>query len=162
MDVTIDSELDHLGVWMKHVTRHMDRDLVKKTARTFALEFVKRAIMRTPVDTGRARGGWTALMRMEGVPVPPDTRNSKNFSEEKFRKGEGESSARITDKYVEVINNVPYIMRLEYGHSQSQAPAGMVRISLRELRSDRDLPKNLLKMFEELLEKSNRTARLAQ
>ncbi len=62
---------------------------------------------RTPVDTGRARGGW-------GLRVG---------SAHAARKGE--FTARIT-------NSVSYIVYLEYGWSK-QAPRGMVRISLIEL-----------------------------
>ena len=43
-------------------------------------------------------------------------------------------------KYVELINNVKYILFLEYG-SSDQAPFGMVRISMRKLRGR--LPKDL-------------------
>jgi hypothetical protein len=155
MDVTIDSELDEMSVWLKDMTRRMDRDMAKKATRAYALEFLKRAIKRTPVDTGRARGGWTALMKMERVPIPPNTSGSKNYSEEEFRKGESESSAFVTDDYVEIINSVPYIVRLEYGHSRSGAPAGMVRISLFEIRQ-RD--NTLFEEFEDILRESNRAA----
>jgi hypothetical protein len=36
------------------------------------------------------------------------------------------------NQFIEVTNGVPYIKRLEYGYS-TQAPAGMVRVSMREL-----------------------------
>lgn len=33
-----------------------------------------------------------------------------------------------------IYNNVEYIVPLEYGHSKKQAPAGMVRITLRQYK----------------------------
>ncbi len=46
--------------------------------------------------------------------------------------------------YVELINGVPYIIYLEYGWSQS-APAGMLRVSMREMRGE--LPKYMSREY---------------
>jgi hypothetical protein len=67
--------------------------------RKTALEVEKRVVIRTPVDTGRARAGWGLAMQGKFTAV--------------------------------LANNVPYIVKLEYGHSK-QAPAGMVRPTLAE------------------------------
>jgi len=152
MEITIDSELDNLEIWLKYVTRNADRKMVKKIVRATALEFIGRAIKRTPVDTGRARAGWTALMQIEGLPLPMGGGGSFNASD--AQKGLGESSAKVTDDYVEVVNGVPYIVQLEYG-SSAKEPAGMVRISLYEMtgRSVDDI-----EAFEDLLKDANRHA----
>lgn len=49
-------------------------------------------------------------------------------------------------KYVEIINGVDYIIFLEYGYS-GQAPHGMVRVSMRELRKGK-LPQDMSKRFQ--------------
>jgi len=57
-------------------------------------------------------------------------------------------------KFWDVVNGVPYIVALEFGHSQ-QAPDGMVRRSLAEIRGD----KEALRELNKLIKKSDRKAR---
>jgi len=68
-------------------------------------EAFNRIVKRTPVDTGRARAGW-------------------QIDQSKIK----------SQMMAEIINNVPYIVFLEFGRS-GQAPQGMVRITLNELVS---------------------------
>jgi len=67
---------------------------------------------------------------------------------------EGKSKGKIIDKtgkmnalqYIEIINGVGYALFLEYGYSR-QAPYGMVRISMAEMRKG-TLPKDLGKRLQ--------------
>jgi hypothetical protein len=95
---------------------------------------------RHPVDTGRARAGWHASMK--GLqPTMADRFNwskgvkTKNAAAIEKGKGEGKfvDGSKKRNPYVELINNVPYIINLEYGSSR-QAPAGMIRIAMRSWR----------------------------
>jgi len=81
-------------------------DEADKVLRAVGLVANTRIAQRTPVDTGRARGGW----QME------HTRPSSNVG-------------RVT-----ISNQVPYIIYLEYGSSQ-KAPQGMVRITMQEIHA---------------------------
>lgn len=95
-----------------------------------ALDLLNRIVFRTPVDTGRARGGWQVS---RGGPQrrlgEPDRDGSATVSR-------GESVVRALKPYnnLAIYNNVFYIQFLENGYSQ-QAPSGMVGISVAEVES---------------------------
>ena len=107
------------------------RDRADKIMRAVALEASRRIVMRTPVDTGRARGNWHASIGSPDLTVDMG----------KMDPGGGATIAvhqvvvantRYGDAFY-IVNGVPYIRRLEFGSSR-QAPAGMVGITARELR----------------------------
>lgn len=122
-------------------------DRLNQIVRGACLVMFSRIVERTPVDTGRARANWQ--IGLDGISAP----SSVNFTGEK---GNAEDDARRqrnaaratavamnsgedvldrinTDtKKVCIYNNLDYIIPLEYGHSQKQAPNGMARITLME------------------------------
>lgn len=85
--------------------------------RVFCSELAERVIMRTPIDTGAARAGWSPSINgsMMGDAA------TVTLSAAQMKAG---------DTFA-LTNNVAYIRRLEYGWSQ-QAPNGMVRVTLAE------------------------------
>ncbi|MEX2444502.1 MAG: hypothetical protein WD492_12915 [Alkalispirochaeta sp.] len=95
--------------------------------RKVALELFRRVVMRTPIDEGRARGNWQA-----GVGTPPagetDSKGGSAAIEQIAAEVESWDAESIA---IYLVNNVPYIVPLEDGHS-GQAPQGMVKISLAE------------------------------
>lgn len=106
--------------------------------RRVAYDTFSRVIMKTPVDTGRARANWIPQI---GTPAtgtnnntdkgaygsaPGPALNSKLKSEiQKF----------IPGSVLYLSNNLPYIRRLEYDGWSKQAPAGMVRVTFVEVRN---------------------------
>lgn len=113
--------------------------------RKFAFDLIKRIVVKTPVDTGRARAGWyPALEGLGGIaPRTMPKRYASHASEwEGYQKGSIEFNLgqSQTYKWIEMVNGVDYIIYLEYGWSK-QAPAGMCRISMMELR--RALPEEM-------------------
>lgn len=91
-------------------------------ARVATLELFSGVIRATPVDTGRARGGWQT-----GVGSAPEGDNKR------LDKSAAKSIAEVEQntpagagQVTYLANNVPYIMNLEQGTSK-QAPEGMVR-----------------------------------
>lgn len=91
--------------------------------RLMALKLFQGIVLKTPVDTGRARGNWQI-----GSMTPPRGVNDRTTDPTAQ-----ESSA--LDNYVGqpfyFVNNLPYIQKLENGSSM-QAPTGMVRTTLTE------------------------------
>lgn len=120
----------------------------------FAFDLIAKIIRKTPVDMGRARGGW--IPGLEGLRAGMSKTieinvqsGSKNFSQEAFIDGQKKGSFVNNlntpwpqAKWVEIINGVEYLIFLEYGHSQ-QAPFGMIRLSMREIRKGQ-LPKDMI------------------
>jgi len=90
---------------------------------------------RHPVLTGRARAAWHASVVGLGGNFNFDS-GIKGVNEVSRGKKEGAFKNNLKnfvgEKYVTLINAVPYILFLEYG-SSLQAPAGMVRISMRRM-----------------------------
>jgi hypothetical protein len=103
-------------------------DQLKLILRKTALDILKKIVERTPVDTGRARGGWTVALNTVpgGSPDGVDPSGSATISD-------GEAAilrAGLADSIV-IVNGVEYIRYLEEGHSK-QAPNGMVALTLAE------------------------------
>ena len=78
----------------------------------------------TPVDSGRARANWF----IDSTPTGLTTESTLD-------KGESYVRAKVEhwtiDKKIYLFNNLPYIGRLEFGHSdQARNPDGMVRLNL--------------------------------
>jgi len=93
-----------------------------------AFDVSRAVIIRTPVDTGRARANW----------LPSINKFSDSVSDDRDKSGSSAISAAqaeasrvdIGDKFT-LANNLPYIQKLENG-SSDQAPAGMLSISVAE------------------------------
>lgn len=105
------------------------------------IDLFSRVIMRTPVLTGRARANWVVglnsvasapFSRLDTDPGPVTSNGSGN-SKSKSRMLMKVKTANVanTKSYI-LTNNAVYAIRLEYGWSRKQAPAGMVRITIRE------------------------------
>lgn len=123
------------GKWERFLTRFpvvLSREEVPKALRRFALDALNRIIKRTPVDTGRARGGWLPFAEDQGLPV--DIGSTIGGEGVAIGRGEGSwKEGREGDViYIEIINRVPYIIFLEYGSSK-QAANGMVRITMMQM-----------------------------
>ncbi len=94
------------------------------------LDAAKRAILKTPVDTGRARGNWMMEVGKpaEGTAESTDSSGAGTVTAIASRIRAIRFGVRSF-----IVNNLPYIRKLEYGHSK-QAPAGMVRTTVAELK----------------------------
>lgn len=95
-----------------------------------SLDLMRGIILKTPVDTGRARGSWNVTY---SSPAPLDSVRSA---------GEAISSntqnialkAQSPYEVVVISNSLPYIRKLENGSSK-QAPAGMVSVSVESIKA---------------------------
>jgi phage gpG-like protein len=103
---------------------------VHDAVRTVALDLLARIKQRTPVDTGRLRNSFHAVM--------PGQTDNYSYSD---REGRGyDGSLGVTPKVsvlkgeVEAVvgTNVDYAIFIEAGHSR-KAPRGMVAVSVLEL-----------------------------
>lgn len=116
-------------------------------------EILLRIILKNPVyqgdayPGGRSRSGWTVAGRLLDVPVPA-TKAAITTAEL--------GDARITQNGLQftlvLTNGVSYTIHLENGTS-TQAPFGMVRISMRELETEwsgkDQLPTKISRMYAE-------------
>jgi hypothetical protein len=94
--------------------------------RKLTLDVLRAVIDKTPVDTGHARGNWFPSFGKEDFGESDG--NSPNY----LPSLDTASIARFEPVFIQ--NNAPYISALEYGHSQRQAPQGMVRVTVAEFK----------------------------
>lgn len=97
--------------------------------RKIALEALSRIVLRTPVDTGRARGNWMVSI---GNLRPRFSEKSDKQGQETISRGSAELIELVAFQDIYISNSLPYILRLEHGYSR-QAPNGMVSLTLAEL-----------------------------
>lgn len=103
---------------------------MKLVVQKISMEAFKRIILRTPVDTGRARANWGCTIGSPRLPVQLDTTD---------KSGNPTTAAMVAevqkfpgDGRLFMVNNLPYIGELENGSSQ-QMPSGMVRATMAEM-----------------------------
>lgn len=128
------SNLNEFELDLKAFGKSIETDLsivLKKTA----LDLFKKIVKKTPRETGRAQASWIMSQQIPNTSyVAPKLEKGKKYSI-----SEALSNAKLGDVYpysiIFITNNLEYIEALELGHS-SQAPQGMVRMSLIELENE--------------------------
>jgi hypothetical protein len=117
---------------------------IDKVVRTLAIKAFSMVTEKTPVDTGRARANWNLSVGKINVSV--DSPKGYKKSTGKYR---GSSSPPSDPKIpvpnikkgdgfnpIYITNSLPYIFELEEGtHRSTQAPRGMVKVTINELGS---------------------------
>ena len=93
-----------------------------QVVRKVCIDVTSDLVKATPVDTGMARSNWFFGY---GRNLSTGTDASKNGSPSIQRSQEFASTLKGGGEFF-ITNNLPYIMRLEFGYS-TQAPAGMAR-----------------------------------
>lgn len=91
------------------------------------IEIGESVIRLSPVDTGRFKANWQLTV---------DTPSTKSLIA--YDKEGAQTIARLVadanrlsaGQKAFIVNNLRYAIPLEFGHSQSQAPNGMVRVTL--------------------------------
>lgn len=87
-------------------------------------------ISMSPVDTGRFRGNWQFSI---GAPAGGTLDALDPTGEQATARLVGDSIEFRAGTTAFIVNNLPYAIPLEYGHSD-QAPGGMVRITQARFR----------------------------
>jgi len=148
VDIETQKFNDHMKKYIKKANVGFGLGLKK-----FAFDLVRRIVLKNPVDTGRSRGAWyVGLEKLGGnigeIPFHgPGGKGSDTYSTKEMARGKrvggfkDRTGIMHSQKWVEIINGVDYIIFLEYGSSR-QSPYGMVRVSMRELRQAK-LPQDL-------------------
>lgn len=98
------------------------------TVRGVTIELFAGVIRTTPVDTGRARGNWQTTTQTPASDVLDRLGDLESVAELMAQVGGVGSVTYLT-------NNLPYIMRLEEGHSTQSPPYAMARGNFERVRS---------------------------
>ena len=97
-------------------------ELGTQTLRKIALDVDQDLVNNTPVDTGRAKGNW--LVGVNSVKTAIVEKEDKSGSGA-ILEGASEIKKAEFGDVIHIINNLPYINKLNDG-SSTQAPAGFV------------------------------------
>ncbi|WP_040263673.1 HK97 gp10 family phage protein [Pseudomonas massiliensis] len=102
------------------------QDAIDETLQEVVIELGNSLIRMSPVDTGRFRGNWQFSI---GTPASGSLDTNDPSGNETSARIVGDSILFKAGETAYIVNNLPYAIPLEYGHSE-QAPSGMVRITL--------------------------------
>ena len=131
MDLSLDVQTREFEAYIDRITRGMEPEVVTRTLVTKAFDFITGVVKGTPKDLGRAAGGWTPWTDHAGKPVPVIGSKGTGIAQGKSE-GSYQEDLHGPSQYIELTNGVPYIVALEYGHSQKMT--GAVRINMRRIR----------------------------
>lgn len=114
--------------------KRIEPELIVPFHKKLVFEALTRLVQKTPVDTGRARANWQVTIgrAAKGVVQDTDAQSNLGGGSKTTDKGIAALSALKPHQVVFITNNVPYIRRLEDGHSK-QAPQGMLRLTVQEM-----------------------------
>lgn len=108
---------------------------LNKLVQRLSLQVLRRVVLKTPVDTGRARGNWiVAVNRIPQGIVEIEKLTRQEATDLSLSRGIPVIEKSKPFTAISIANNLPYIGVLEFGGSK-QAPQGMVRVTLAEIQS---------------------------
>jgi hypothetical protein len=93
---------------------------VDRVVQETALAVDRELVVSTPVDTGRARSNWQV-----GANIAPTGTLEPSDLGAPIAQAERAVAVRQPGQNIYIVNNLPYIVPLNEGHS-AQAPAGFV------------------------------------
>lgn len=116
---------------------------IDKVAIAFVIQISTSIILKTPVGNpelwqskapsgytgGRARNNWFSSVGAESTET---TKSKAKTGQAAIDRAKAKSKTLKAGQSFYLTNNLPYIRRLEYEGWSTQAPAGMVRISIAE------------------------------
>ena len=101
------------------------------TVRASLIDVASKVILRTAVDTGRARGNWQVSLNDPATDILDVEDKEGNTT----IKAAMDNTEKATDNIWWLTNNLPYIQKLESGTHSQQSPSGMVRVTLEEFEN---------------------------
>jgi len=104
-----------------------------KFYRQVCLEVLSRIVLRTPVDTGRARGNWQVEIGGAAGGILDVNGSRGAMTDFAISKGIAKLADIPAFSLVHITNNLEYISYLEDDKRSSQHPEGMVEITLTEM-----------------------------
>ena len=125
--------LDDFNRRMIEATKALPAEALVLVQRKLTFDLLKRAVEKTPVDTGRARGNWHVSVDKLTKKTWKGTKNATGAKRDPLEDAPGilETLGPFAVSYVQ--NNLEYISYLEDGTSD-QAPNGMLAVSFEELK----------------------------
>lgn len=107
-------------------------DAADRLMKAVVIETLKRLVLKTPVDTGRARANWGLHRAL--VEATADEEAKDPTGQATINIGFQDAKRFRVGDTVYIVNGLDYIPALEDGHS-GQAPQGMVKVTVKEIET---------------------------
>lgn len=118
----------------------------RTVVRKVSIDMLTKVVLRTPVGNpslwkskppagyvgGRLRANWAVSF---GAPSFRTTVETDESGQATIMRGTSTIQRAYGELDIYITNSLPYAIPVEYGHSQRQAPAGMVRITVAEFQT---------------------------
>ena len=127
----MEAELQKFNKELNDFTKKLVPEKVLTLQKKMVLEALKRLVNKTPVDTGRARGNWQVTI---SKPTKVQLETTDKEGQDTITKGLAAIGGLKPYMVVWITNNLDYIEFLEDG-SSTQAPEGMMTVTIQELRT---------------------------
>lgn len=101
-------------------------EAIDASLREIVIELGGSLIRMSPVDTGRFRGNWQFSVEAPAAGTLDEVDPSGAVATARLV---GDSIVLRAGETAFIVNNLPYAIPLEFGHSD-QAPGGMVRVTV--------------------------------
>lgn len=127
---------------VKNFAEKLPEELIVPFTKKIALQALRGVVIKTRVDTGRARGAWITTLGAGTNSTPEAPKSGERKSSARAGAagrqaiGQGTAAVRGLQPFVPVFisNNVEYIQFLENGGPNNE-PDLMVALTLQEIRS---------------------------
>jgi hypothetical protein len=119
---------------MEKLAPEMHLDVLKK----ISFDGYTLLVEKTPKDTGRARAGWNVTVDGPPSEWKPPKQVGKHLAgkEQEYQPRPFEGMEKIKfDSVINLTNNVEYIIPLDQGHSEIQAPDGIIKPVITKLKN---------------------------
>jgi len=97
-----------------------------------SIDVLTRVIIRNPVDQGTSRGNWFTTINSPSKEI--DEKIKDKNGARSIGRAKGITRSVKLGNSIYLINNLPYIKRLEDGYSV-QRPNGMVKVTVAEFKN---------------------------
>lgn len=104
---------------------------LQRVRRAVVIEILSGVVLRTPVDTGRARANWLVTI---GSPAKYSSLDTDKGGFSTIHKGESVRLGKMGET-VFITNNLPYIEPLNDGHS-GQADRGFIETEVQRVKNN--------------------------
>lgn len=128
------TNLQKFNTSLESASKKIKGDL-EKFYKQVCLEVLKRIVLRTPVDSGRARGNWQLEIGRSAVGVLDVVGSAGEMGDDAIGRGVTKLSDIPPFSLVHITNNLSYIYYLEYDKRSKQFPEGFLEITLTEMAS---------------------------
>lgn len=124
------TNVDQFNLEVERLSLEVTEKQLPAIVKKISIDAFNRIVLKTPVDTGRARSGWHVSVDAPSEVVFQDIRSPQQVTNE----GAEIILGARNFETIYITNNVNYIGALEEGTSR-QAPLGMVAVTVQEINA---------------------------